>query len=239
MQHGFLSKARLVPANFGPLRGANGNARLVGSCGDTMEFWVRVEEGVIRQITFTTDGCGHSIACGRVAAALAEGKRLKEAGALTSPDILEVLPALPETSWHCAFLAVDTLKAALSDEAGRNGTGKEHGMRIAIPLAEGRLSMHFGHCEKFALFDVDPQSRRILREETVDAPEHQPGILPGWLAGKEVGLVIAGGMGRHAMDLFEQRKIGVLVGAPVEEPEQLVKRHLEGTLKTDGNICDH
>jgi predicted Fe-Mo cluster-binding NifX family protein len=46
-------------------------------------------------------------------------------------------------------------------------------------------------------------------------------------------------MGQRAQDLFHQRKIRVVVGAPAEEPAQLVKRHLEGTLETGGNICDH
>ena len=47
MDHDLLNDARVLPANFGPLKGANGNARITGPCGDTMEFWVRVEEGRI------------------------------------------------------------------------------------------------------------------------------------------------------------------------------------------------
>ena len=53
-------------------------------------------------------------------------------------------------------------------------------MKIAIPLAEGKLTMHFGHCQSFALVDVDPQTKKIIRTEELAAPPHQPGLLPPW-----------------------------------------------------------
>ena len=55
-------------------------------------------------------------------------------------------------------------------------------MRIAIPLADGKLAMHFGHCERFALVDVDPTEKKILKREDIAAPPHEPGLLPKWLA---------------------------------------------------------
>jgi len=112
-------------------------------------------------------------------------------------------------------------------------------MRIAIPLAEGRLCMHFGHCESFALVDTDPATKKILKREDVEAPPHQPGLLPRWLAEKSVNLVIAGGMGQRAVQLFAQGGVQVIVGAPAEAPEKLVEAHLNGTLQTGGNVCDH
>ena len=68
-------------------------------------------------------------------------------------------------------------------------------MRIAIPLANGKLSMHFGHCECFALIDVDTVEKKVMNRENVDAPPHQPGMLPPWLAGHGAHLIIAGGGG--------------------------------------------
>ncbi len=112
-------------------------------------------------------------------------------------------------------------------------------MRIAIPVADGKLTMHFGHCERFALVDVDPKSHGILATREVEAPEHQPGLFPRWLAEQGVQLVIAGGMGNSAQSLFSQRGITVLVGAPVEPPEALVTAYMEGTLRTGANVCDH
>ena len=110
-------------------------------------------------------------------------------------------------------------------------------MRFAIPMAEGKLALHFGHCQSFALVDVE--EGEITSREDVAAPDHQPGLLPGWLGEHGVNMVIAGGMGRRALDLFAQHGIEVSVGAPRDEPEALVKAHFAGTLATGDNACDH
>ena len=117
---------------------------------------------------------------------------------------------------------------------------KEHDkMRIAIPLVEGKLSRHFGHCEKFAVIDTDGDSNRISNREDLIPPAHEPGVLPKWLGGMGVNVIIAGGMGQRAQQLFEQNQIEVVVGAPVEGPENLVSAYLEKTLQTGENVCDH
>ncbi len=536
MQHDPMKDARLLPANFGPLKGANGGARITGPCGDTMEFWVRGEGGRVLQAMFTTDGCGHSLMSGSAAAALSEGKTLDEAMRIRQEDVLEAVGGLPEESRHCALLAADTLKAALSDcrrakertgdcgscktgscdaqsarpgekpgelaerralksrlcrighkiivLSGKGGVGKStvavnlavslllagkrvglldvdiHGpsipkmlgaehvptrmdgdtlapvevdglkvmsigfllgrrddaviwrgpmkmsaisqflkdvawgdldflvidsppgtgdeplsvcqliedadgavvvttpqdvstvdvrksisfcralhlpvlgvienmsgfacpqcgrttdifrsgggermaremgvpflgripidpslgescdegkpyvrhfpqtqtaqifariiefipgfsatrrpvsvqerkenlVRIAIPFAEGMLSMHFGHCKNFALIDADPATNKIIKREDVEAPPHEPGLLPAWLAERGTQVIIAGGMGQRALGLFAERGIKVVTGAPAESPECLAAAYLAGTLKAGANVCDH
>ena len=112
-------------------------------------------------------------------------------------------------------------------------------MTIAIPLAGGKLSMHFGHCERFALVDVDPTEKKILKRENIEAPPHQPGLLPVWLAERGVNMIIAGGMGQRAQGLFIEHGIQVIVGAPADTPERLVGDYLAGTLKVGANVCDH
>lgn len=112
-------------------------------------------------------------------------------------------------------------------------------MKIAIPVANGRLSAHFGHCEEFALIDVNSDKKTILGKEMVPEPEHQPGLLPRWLAGRGANVIIAGGMGMRAQDLFAEQNIEVVIGAPAEEPETIAEKYLAGTLKTGENICDH
>jgi predicted Fe-Mo cluster-binding NifX family protein len=112
-------------------------------------------------------------------------------------------------------------------------------MKIAIPLAQGKLSLHFGHCEEFALLDVNAESKEITNSTTIKAPPHEPGLLPKWLAEKGATCIIAGGMGQRAQDLFTQQNIGVVVGAPSETPENIVKAYLDGTLTTGSNLCDH
>lgn len=112
-------------------------------------------------------------------------------------------------------------------------------MRIAIPVANGKLAMHFGHCEQFALVDVDNAGKQVLETQLVDAPEHQPGLLPRWLGEHGANIIIAGGMGMRAQTLFAEQGIQVVVGAPAETVEDLVKSYLKGTLESGENICDH
>jgi predicted Fe-Mo cluster-binding NifX family protein len=112
-------------------------------------------------------------------------------------------------------------------------------MKIAVPLAAGRLSMHFGHCETFALMDVDEQSKTISSTTFEEPPPHEPGVLPRWLHGLGVNLILAGGMGMRAQQLFAQNDIHVIVGAPSEKPETLVEALLNGTLERGENLCDH
>jgi Mrp family chromosome partitioning ATPase/predicted Fe-Mo cluster-binding NifX family protein len=112
-------------------------------------------------------------------------------------------------------------------------------MRFAIPLVGGQLSMHFGHCEEFALIDVDEATKKIINKTVVKTPEHEPGLLPRWLHEKGVTQIIAGGMGQRAQGLFAENGIKVIVGASVDMPENLVNSFLQGTLKTGDNVCDH
>jgi predicted Fe-Mo cluster-binding NifX family protein len=112
-------------------------------------------------------------------------------------------------------------------------------MKYAIPVSGGLLSAHFGHCEQFALIDADEKNKSILRKELVTSPEHQPGLLPPWLAKQGVQVVIAGGMGGSAISLFQQNGINVLLGAPAADPEKIVIDYLNGNLVTGDNVCDH
>ncbi|HHH84323.1 MAG TPA: ATPase [Firmicutes bacterium] len=112
-------------------------------------------------------------------------------------------------------------------------------MKIAIPVANGKLSMHFGHCEKFILMEVDEKEKKILSKKELPAPPHEPGLLPRFLheAGAEV--IISGGMGQRAKSLFEEKGIHVVVGASALEPEEIAIAYLNGSLETGENCCDH
>ena len=110
-------------------------------------------------------------------------------------------------------------------------------MKFAIPLAEGKLTAHFGHCQEFALVEVE--DNQIKNKETLVPPPHEPGVLPKWLHDQGANVIIAGGMGARALDLFSQNDIKVIVGASALAPEELVKQYLDNTLQTGGNVCDH
>ncbi len=112
-------------------------------------------------------------------------------------------------------------------------------MKIAIPTADGRLCMHFGHCEQFALVEVADGDVKTMRTTMATPPPHEPGLLPRWLHERGVEVVIAGGMGQRAQQLFAQKGIRVVVGAPVETPEALAAAWLDGSLQSGVNACDH
>lgn len=112
-------------------------------------------------------------------------------------------------------------------------------MRIAIPVAEGRLCMHFGHCEQFALIDADDSTRTISQTSYATPPPHAPGVLPQWLAGEGATVIVAGGMGSRAQALFAASGVEVVTGAPADEPLAVAQAYLAGTLATGENVCDH
>jgi ATP-binding protein involved in chromosome partitioning len=109
--------------------------------------------------------------------------------------------------------------------------------KVAIPLAEGRLCNHFGHCQQFAVIRV--KAGLIDGKELHTPPPHEPGVLPRWLGDLGVNLVLAGGMGQRALSLFAAQGIQVITGSPSHEPEALVHRYLSGTLVSGPNVCDH
>ena len=112
-------------------------------------------------------------------------------------------------------------------------------MKIAIPVTQGALSSHFGHCQQFALFEVDSETKTIQDRKDLAPPNHEPGALPRWLNEQGANVIITGGMGTRAQSLFAQNNITVIIGAPNEEPERIVNAYLDGSLTTGSNICDH
>ena len=112
-------------------------------------------------------------------------------------------------------------------------------MKIAIPITNGKLSTHFGHCEQFAVVEIDADKKNVTNTVMMTPPAHEPGVLPKWLGEMGVNLIIAGGMGQRAIQLFSQNNIEVVTGAPDNEPQQVVADYLEGRLQYGDNICDH
>jgi len=249
------------PRNNVPLSEYEGHARVTGPCGDTMEFWVHIRDGKVERATFTTDGCAISHACGSMATCLVEGRALEEADNLAQDDIVRAFDGLPADHVHCALLSAHTLAAACREGAGREPTtgslkagaaqaassdaaGPENpatrtALRVAVPVVEGRLSSHFGHCQSFALLDVDPDTAQVLDRVDVAAPPHEPGLLPPWLADLGTQVIICGGMGQRAQSRFADQGIRVVVGAQTDEPDRLVADFLAGSLRVGENLCDH
>jgi predicted Fe-Mo cluster-binding NifX family protein len=115
------------------------------------------------------------------------------------------------------------------------GNGKTG--RVAIPVQDGKLSMHFGQSHLFFIYDV--REGKITGKEEVIPPEHGPEVYPRWLAELGVTDVITGGIGQKAIDVFLREKINVFDGAPEKEAGELVNDYLSGDLESLGNYCDH
>jgi len=103
------------PKFCGKMEDADGFARVKGSCGDTMEMYLKVDGDRVCEVSYTTDGCGSSSVAGSFTAELATGRAIEEVFGLSGADVLKEIGAFPEAEEHCAYLAVQTLQEALNE----------------------------------------------------------------------------------------------------------------------------
>jgi nitrogen fixation protein NifU and related proteins len=108
----------LNPVDSRQIESPDGYAKITGPCGDTLEIYLKVENGKIIDASFQTDGCNPSIAAGGMITELAHGLMIGEAGGFTQQDVLDALGGLPHENEHCALLAVNTLNEALDNIKG-------------------------------------------------------------------------------------------------------------------------
>jgi Mrp family chromosome partitioning ATPase/predicted Fe-Mo cluster-binding NifX family protein len=132
---------------------------------------------------------------------------------------------------------------ALPDKAARPGKVSEKTgggpFRIAIPVDKGAISAHFGHAGKFVIFDIDGGSCQVAGSAELDPPEHGVGVIPEWLKAEGVTLVIAGGIGQQARDLFSRSGIEVISGVTISDPAEAVRAWLDGELAGTDTTCNH
>ena len=107
-------------------------------------------------------------------------------------------------------------------------------MKIAVASEGKMITEHFGHCEGFNIFDTE--DGKIIGNEFTHNPGHRPGFLPNFLNEKGVKVIISGGMGGGAIDIFNEKGIEVIVGAS-GSAETAVKGYLQGSLKSTGSVC--
>ncbi|MBE0069333.1 NifB/NifX family molybdenum-iron cluster-binding protein [Thermoanaerobacterium thermosaccharolyticum] len=108
-------------------------------------------------------------------------------------------------------------------------------MKIAVASDGRNVSMHFGHCEGFTIFDVE--GNKIISSNFIENPGHRPGYLPEFLKGKGVECIISGGMGSSAIDLFNGYGIDVITGAS-GDVEEVTKKYVDETLISSGSACE-
>ena len=103
------------PLYRGAMENADGHGRLTGTCGDTMQIFLKFKNGRVEKASFLTDGCGASTVCGSLTAEMALEKTPEELTDIDGHLILKILGTFPDEDQHCAFLAAETLRAALDE----------------------------------------------------------------------------------------------------------------------------
>ncbi len=153
--------------------------------------------------------------------------------------VLAKIPIDPKISAGCDKGMIELFNGNWLDPVAQILEDSEVKEMIKIAVASengGSVTEHFGHCESFMIFDAD--NGEIVKSETIPNPGHKPGFLPNFLNDKGVNVIISGGMGGGAVDIFNEKGIEVIVGAG-GDAKKAVEAYLQGALKSTGAVCDH
>ena len=203
-----------------PIFGAGGGAEMARKLGLTFLGAVPIEPAIVRggdQGKPYVDEHADSSAAKAFISIIA-GIEAEIAKTPAQPAAPEAAPAQPAT---------DAAPVEKTDGA----------QLICVPTHDGMLTVHFGHAEVMALFTV--QDGKIVGRQDLTPPAHAPGVLPKWLGEQGANVIIAGGMGSRAQDLFRENGVAVISGAPAIEARLVVEQYLSGELVTGDNVCDH
>jgi predicted Fe-Mo cluster-binding NifX family protein len=109
-------------------------------------------------------------------------------------------------------------------------------MKVCIPIEGTLVSQHFGHTPEFLIVTIE--DGKVVSRKVEKSPGHEPGLLPKLMASWGVTHVITGGLGKRALDMFNERNIAVISG--IQGPaEQALQAFLGGKLVAGENLCDH
>ncbi len=101
--------------NIGDIPDADGYGKICGICGDTMEIWLKIENGIITDARYLTDGCFSSQICGSAATFLAKNEPLMGALDISPKRIMDLMELIPGVDVHCSILATSTLYRAIAE----------------------------------------------------------------------------------------------------------------------------
>ncbi|MGF7184065.1 putative Fe-Mo cluster-binding NifX family protein [Desulfitispora alkaliphila] len=107
-------------------------------------------------------------------------------------------------------------------------------MKIVVATENTQITDHFGHCQGFNIFNV--QNNEVVDSEFIENPGHRPGFLPKFLSDLGAKIIISGGMGGAAIDIFNKKGIQVIVGVK-GEAQDAVESYLKGELVSTGSAC--
>lgn len=107
-------------------------------------------------------------------------------------------------------------------------------LKVAVASEEGKVTQHFGYCQSFNLYEIE--NGKIINHEVIANPGHKPGFLPRFLNDLGVNVIVSGGMGGSAVDLFNANNIEVIIGVN-GKVEDIVNAYISGELKSTGSVC--
>ncbi len=150
--------------------------------------------------------------------------------------VLAKVPIDPAISEACDQGVIESFEGHWLEPVGERLRQLEEKEMIKIAVAsEGeRVAEHFGHCENFTIFEAEQS--QIVKGELIPNPGHKPGFLPEFLSDQGVDVIISGGMGSSAIDIFNEKGIEVVVGAK-GNAKAAAEAYLEGLLKSSGSVC--
>jgi len=211
----------LCPAcgHIEPIFGAGGGGEMARSLGLAFLGAVPIEPAIVR-------GGDHGKPYVDEQAETSAGKSFRAIIANLEAEVVRRAAPKPE-----AAPAVATGPAA-AVQSGADGT-----QVICVPTYDGQLTQHFGHAETMTFFTV--RGGKIVGQENRKPPEHAPGVIPRWVAEQGAHVILAGGMGSHAQELFQAGGVQVVCGAPALAARLVVEQYLAGELVTGQNACDH
>lgn len=132
------------------------------------------------------------------------------------------------------ILSIVEKLGSIQPEAGKESIDVE---KIAVPVVNGMLSSHFGHCEQFLFASSD--GKQITGTEMLVPPPHEPGVIPEWLHKQGATVVLVGGMGERAQQILNSKGIKVICGVHPQVPIEIVNQYLAGKLTGGENACNH
>lgn len=155
--------------------------------------------------------------------------------------VLGKLPIDPAIAQACDTGEIEFIKTNLLEEIAQNLLEKESTelskkVKIAVASNDKSVAGHFGHCETFEVFDTE--DGKIVNTTSYPNPGHKPGFLPNYLNDMGVKVIISGGMGAGAVDIFNEKGIKVVIGAKGDAKE-VAQSFLNNNLEAGGNVCNH
>lgn len=110
-------------------------------------------------------------------------------------------------------------------------------MKIAVTYENGQVFQHFGHTEKFKVYEVE--NGKIVKTEIVDTNGQGHGALAGFLFNGGIDTLICGGIGGGARNALAEAGIKLFPGAKGDADAQ-VESFLAGNLIYDPDtMCNH